>query len=313
MSRIIVVGSLNIDIVTRVKRFPLPGETLSACDTQFIPGGKGANQAVAAARCGASVAMVGAVGEDAFGRAIQTALTHEQIDTTALVVKPSNTTGCAIITVDKDAHNTILVSSGANAHLLYEEVASAIWRDCAAVLLQNEISLAVTRNTVRDAKAHGVPVYYNPSPVLSSPDVVEIVAQTDYLFVNEHEARALTDVIVDSPASAFHAASVLCQMGARTVVVTLGDQGAVMITDEGTSLHMPAYSVAALDSTGAGDTLVGAFAAAILTAHSASEALRRACAAAALCVTRLGAQAAMPTKAQIDGYLALPRHRRWEE
>lgn len=304
MADIVVVGSVNMDIVSHVQRLPAPGETHTAHSMRVNPGGKGANQAIAAARSGASVIMVGALGDDDFGRQLAGVLAAEQLFVAALTYKSGSESGCAMITVDDAGQNTIVVAPGANGLLDEADLYTTEWSDCTAIVLQNEIPLSVSLCAAQRAKECGLTVFYNPSPVMLGEQTLRLLAQADYLFVNEHEASALTDYKVFTPQSAAQAARALGAMGAGAVVVTLGEQGAVLRTRNGEIYHAPAYCVDAVDTTGAGDTMIGSFAAAVTAGKSDVEALSWATAAAALCVTQSGAQSAIPTWHQVSSFLA---------
>lgn len=293
-----------MDIVSRVEHFPARGETIAARDTVFILGGKGANQATAAVRCGAAVRMIGAVGDDVFGQALAASLHNDGIDISGLVVKQGVTSGCAIITVDELGQNSIVVSSGANGNLEESDLQAEYFKGFDVLLLQNEVPWSVTKRALQSAKERGMTILYNPSPVIFVDSVRAILSQIDYLFVNEHEAASLSGCHVSSPQSAAQVATVLRKLGARAVVVTLGDQGAVLQTEHAQTYHVPAQCVNVVDTTAAGDTMIGAFVARHLAGHSMLDALVWASAAAALCVSRSGAQSSIPTFAQITTFLS---------
>ena len=314
MAQVVVVGSINMDIVTRTERFPKPGETLQAQETSFHPGGKGANQAVAAARLGATVAMVGAVGEDPFGHALQTELTSFGIDTSTVRILPGASTGIASITVDDKGRNTILVSPGANAGFRLADVVhhQAVWDGCKMVLVQNEILPETTTSIIHYFDAHGIRVLYNPAPVTPLTD--NVLAHVDTVVVNEIEGSQLTSLIVTDTQSAVTAARRLLNFGAKNVVLTMGAKGAVFVSKT-QALYVPSVEVDVVDTTAAGDTFIGAFAAAVSTrveirppAQSAevdvADALRFATAAAALSVTQPGAQASIPSLNDVNFFLA---------
>jgi ribokinase len=309
VAKIVVVGSINMDIVTRTQRFPEPGETLQAKDTSFHSGGKGANQAVAAAKLGAAVAMVGAVGDDPFGHVLRTELTSAGIDTSAVRMVPGASTGIASITVDDKGRNAILVTAGANARFHLEDVVGGgVWDGCEMVLLQNEILPETTIATMRHFDARGIRVVYNPAPVTPLPK--DVLPHVDTLVVNEIEASRLTGFEVTNLASAVTAAETLMHFGARNVVLTMGGNGSVFAGKEAEGvLYVPSVKVDVVDTTAAGDTFIGAFAAA-LCAQAASgegniaEVLRFATAAAALSVTKPGAQPSIPSLADVQLFLA---------
>lgn len=302
MAEIVVIGSINMDIVTRTERFPEPGETIHANNTVFHPGGKGANQAVAAARLGADVAMVGAVGDDAFGRALRSELTSNDINISCVRCIADASTGIASITVDKAGRNTILVSSGANTRFSLEDavVDERIWDNCQLVLLQNEILDETTYSAVRQCKAMGIRVVYNPAPMRTlHADMLQYV---DVLVVNEIEASALAGEQVTDVESAVTSGRTLMESGCGSVIVTLGGSGCVFINRE-KALYVPAIPVDVVDTTAAGDTFIGAFAAASRSHATMEDVLSFATGAAALSVRRHGAQPSIPTLHEVRAVL----------
>jgi ribokinase len=308
MGKIAVVGSINMDVVNRVDRHPLPGETVSGLETAYIPGGKGANQAVAAARAGAQVLMIGAVGQDPFGGPLVEALGKAGVDT-AGVLEKEGTSGMAFITVDAHGENNIILSSGANGRLSVEDMEAGLIGAAAGdvgvgldgVLLQNEIPWETTSAAVRRARALGATVYLNPAPARKVED--EVLALVDVLVVNETEAAAISGMKVDSRENAEAAAEWLLGRGVREVIVTLGAAGVVYASKEGERVSVPAFRVEAVDTTAAGDTFIGAYAAARNRGDSVQEALRWANAAAAIAVTRPGAQSSIPYADEVYRWL----------
>ncbi len=310
MGKIAVVGSINMDVVNRVERHPLPGETVSGLETAYIPGGKGANQAVAAARAGAQVLMIGAVGRDPFGGPLVEALGKAGVDT-ARVLEKKGTSGMAFITVDAHGENNIILSSGANGKLSVEDMEAGLI-DAAAgdggvglggVLLQNEIPWETTSAAVRRARTLGATVYLNPAPARKVED--EVLALVDVLVVNETEAAAISGIKVDSREHAEAAADWLLGRGVREVIVTLGAAGVVYASKEGERVSVPAFRVEAVDTTAAGDTFIGAYAADRDRGASVQEALQWANAAAAIAVTRPGAQSSIPSADEVDRWLEI--------
>ncbi len=293
-----VVGSLNLDLVVRVPHHPGPGETVLGSDYATYPGGKGANQAVAAARAGAQVEMWGAVGSDGFGRFLKENLDQNGVDTRHLreLEGPS---GIALITVDRAGQNRIVVSPGANGR--YTPAHLPPWTAAALVLLQLEIPLATVQAVAEQAFAQGIPVLLNPAPVAPLPG--SLLRQVRYLVLNESEAAALAQSPVETPAQAEKVAQALQQQGIPTVIITLGGAGLVWADGEERG-HLPAHPVLVVDTTAAGDSFCGALAACLAAGKSLREALRFANAAAALCVTRPGAQPSLPHRAEIEAFLA---------
>jgi len=305
VSDIVVVGSLNMDIVTRVHRFPIPGETLHAMDTTFFPGGKGANQAAAAARLGASasVAMVGAVGADAFGKELTHTLSQDGINVCGVHVLPDVATGVASITVDADGRNSILVSAGANVRFRWQDAAAAkdAWDGCHVVLLQNEIAPETLEAAILSCAERGIRVLYNPAPAAHIDAL--LLRSVDTLILNEYEAEVVTGIVVSDDASAEQAATALVDRGVRQSIITLGENGLLYRDRDGTILRLPAFSVHVVDTTAAGDTFIGAYAVAVVEGQPLEEALKFASAAAALSVTRAGAQSSIPTRDEAEAFL----------
>ena len=303
MAEIVVVGSINMDIVTRTERFPTPGETLYASSTGFYPGGKGANQAVAASRLGANVAMIGAVGGDAFGVDIVRGLSRDGIDTRGVITVSEAATGVAIITVNAQGENSILLSPGANVQFSAAAVnANALpWDQCRVVLLQNEIAPVTNRNVILKAAERGIRVFYNPAPAFPMDD--EVLMCIDTLVLNEHEAGVISGISVEDERSAESAVNALIERGARSVVLTLGSQGVLYRGGIGAPIRLPAFQVAATDTTAAGDTFIGALAVSVMEGKPMEDALRFAQAAAALSVTKQGAQSSIPSRRLVKSFL----------
>lgn len=305
-ARIVVAGSVNMDLVFRTPRMPQPGETLMGRSFMQSPGGKGANQAVAAARMGAQVAMVGRLGADALGAALRQALANDGIDTSQLRDTPEVATGTACILVDDDAGNCIVLTGGANQAVGTEDIdaAAALIRASSLLICQLEIPLHSVLRALAIARSAGRPVILNPAPVQPLPDAV--LAGVDYLVVNETEASELSGIAVEGPdliASAGSAAAALRARGASAVLVTLGAHG-VYLSAHGLAEALPAVGVKAVDTTAAGDTFVGAFAVGLLEGLDLRAAATRAQYAAAITVTRPGAQSAIPARAEVDAFMA---------
>ncbi len=300
---VLVVGSLNMDLRIRTPRLPAPGETLTGSGFDTDGGGKGANQAVAAARQGARVAMLGAVGQDAHGAALLAALQADGIDTHAVERIAGTPSGTAAILLMPDGENSIVVIPGANHALTPERVRAQAdrLRQARVVVAQLECPLDAVAEALAIAREAGAVTVLNAAPVQPLGDA--LLGQLDWLVVNEIEAAALAGMPVPGPAEARAVAEQLRRRGPRQVLVTLGAEGLVLAGPEGT-LALPAPRVQAADTTGAGDTVVGALAAALAAGRPLREALTRAQAAAALAVTRLGTQSAMPTAAEVDALVA---------
>jgi ribokinase len=292
-AQIVVVGSLNMDLVARAPHLPLPGETVAGTGFATVPGGKGANQAVAAARLGARTAMIGCVGDDAFGERLRAGLLSDGIDCRALRTVDACSSGVAVIVVDTAGCNAIVVVPGANGRLTPADVDAAEPLIAAAtmVVLQLETPLATVEHAARRARALGKTVVLNPAPAQALP--ASLLALVDYLVPNEIEAAALAGMPVASVQDALLAAQTLRAAGAATVLVTLGAQGVVTASAQA-QVHAPAQRVEAVDTTGAGDTFIGGFCAALIQGRSVASAVAYGQAAAAICVTRLGAQPSIP-------------------
>ncbi len=294
---IVVVGSLNMDLVVRVARHPRMGETLLGGEFHTFPGGKGANQAVAAARLGAPVRMIGRVGRDAFGSALLATAQNDRVDTTYIQKDPDAASGVALITVSEDGQNTIVVAAGANGRLSAEDVyaAEAAFADAGAVVMQLEIPLPAVEAAARLGRKYGAATILNPAP--AQPFSAELLALSDYLVPNQPELRLLS-----GQADLEDGIQTLLDAGVTNLIVTLGEKG-VRWASAQQKIYIPAFNVRAVDTTAAGDAFVGAFAAGLAEGRSVEEALQRGCAAGALAVTRAGAQPSLPTRAEVDAFL----------
>lgn len=304
--RIVVLGSLNMDIVLRVPHAPAAGETLLGHSIAHIPGGKGANQAVSCAREGGRVGMIGCVGNDAHGQALRDALGRDGIDTAALRTSPGEPTGTALILVEDGGQNRIVMIPGANAQAEIDAPALRQQLQGAAFLVtQFEIPMGQVARAISVAHEAGCKVLLNPSPV--QPIAEPLWPRIDTLVVNEIEAQALCGQAADSPREAALAGQALRAKGVARVVVTLGARGAVAIDADG-ARHHPAPQVQAVDTTAAGDTFLGALAVALGEGQSFDEAVRLGIRAAALCIQQPGAQPSIP---QRDAVLQSPLPPDW--
>ena len=290
---IVVFGSMNMDLVVRVARAPRGGETLQGRSFLTNPGGKGANQAVACARQGARVAMVGCVGDDDFGKTLRNALVADGIDATH-VRTAGESTGVAVVMVDDEGENRITIIPGANDLLEADPAALA----GQYLLLQCEVPMPEVVSAARIMHARGATVVMNPAPVCQLPD--ELWSLVDILVMNEIEASELSGLPVADPASAAAAATSLRRRGPATAIVTLGSQG-VLVADEAGCRHFPANAVRVVDTTAAGDTFIGAMCAARAAGQTMDAAVMRGIQAATICVTRPGAQAAIPYLHELAG------------
>lgn len=298
---ILVIGSLNMDLVARCERLPERGQTIMGHDFFTAPGGKGANQAVAAARLGARVSMAGCVGRDAFGQSLVAGLRDAGIRT-GNVVPVDGPTGTALITIDAAGGNTIVVISGANlacdAALVDRALAGA--GGPGILLLQHEIAPDANAHAVQAARRAGWFVMLNPAP--ARPVSAGLLKLIDLVIPNETEAAAITGRAIANRGDAVTAARSLLAMGARAVIVTLGGDGAIYC-DASRAWHCPAVSVEAVDTTAAGDAYIGALAAAFAEPKPLEESLGFAAAAAALAVTRLGAQPSLASRAELAAFI----------
>jgi ribokinase len=297
--KVTVLGSLNMDISVTVPRLPGPGATVVGSAARFTPGGKGANQAVAAARLGADVRMVGRVGDDDFGRQLLAALHTEGIDADAVAIAAGIPTGLAVIAVDTEGENLIAVAPGANHHVGPPDVAAADATDRDILVVSAEIPAAA----IAAALALAGPCVLNLAPAPENAAALVAVGGQDleWLVVNESEAAAVLGRPIDGPAAAAVAAAELVARGPRHVVVTAGAHGAALASADGPhgAEVIEGFPVPAVDTVGAGDTFVGALAVALASGVPAPQAVRAAAAAGAAAVTRPGAQTAMPGPAEI--------------
>jgi len=300
-AKVVVIGSLNMDLVTRAPRLPRGGETLIGESFCTIPGGKGANQAVAAARLGAQVSMVGCVGSDAYGQQLRGALLAEGIDCQAVSVVDGSS-GVALIVVDDNSQNAIVIVAGANGALIPDVLDrfDEVLQGADVVICQLEVPDATVGYALKRARELGKIVILNPAPA-SHALPADWYACVDYLIPNESEAAVLSALAVDSLETAEAAAAHLIAAGAGKVIVTLGAQG-LMFANGASFEHFPAPRVKAVDTTAAGDTFVGGFAAALASGKSEVEAIRFGQAAAALSVTRAGAQPSIPTLLEVQAF-----------
>ena len=298
-SKVAVIGSANVDLTTFNDVFPRPGETIFGKKFDLGFGGKGANQAVAAHRCGAAAGIVAKVGSDLFGPAMIKHFEALGVDATYVRIAEGVSSGVAPIFVDPSGQNRIVVIKGANDTLSCEDIdaASPLLRASDTILLQFEIPLASVYHAIHFAKSNGIRCIVNPAPALP-PDFKE-VALADYFVPNESEAEAITGIPVHNLEEARKCASFLLAQGLSRVVITLGERGSLLATSEGMEL-IPAFKVSPIDSTGAGDAFIGSFAVFLAEGLTDQEALTRASLYAALSTTRVGTQKSFPTREEFD-------------
>ncbi|TZF86558.1 ribokinase (plasmid) [Pedobacter sp. BS3] len=303
---VLVVGSSNTDMVIKADHLPAAGETILGGTFFMNPGGKGANQAVAAARLGGNVTFICKTGNDIFGRQSVQLFEDEGINTSYLLSDSKNPSGVALITVDKDAENCIVVASGANAALNAGDLqkAQAVIEQAAIVLMQLEIPLETVQYVASTAAEKSVKVVLNPAPACELPD--DLLRKISIITPNKTEAEMLSGVQVNDMESAKKAARIICDKGVKTVIITLGQNGALVLHEDEFT-HVPAVKVEAVDTTAAGDVFNGALVVALSQNKSMLEAVAFACNASAISVTRLGAQSSAPYKRELDTFISIEK------
>ncbi len=302
--RVLVVGSINMDLVVGSRRMPQPGETIMGHTFATVPGGKGANQAVAAARLGAQVTFMGCVGGDEFGSELRKGLQREGISTQFLTSKAEVASGVALIQVDEKGENAITVVPGANSRLKLVDIpgARAAIEDADIVLIQLEIPLSTVAFTISCCRGAKVRIILDPAPVPAEP-IPEQLYQVDVLSPNQHEAEALTGIPITNPASAHEAAAMLVERGARQVVLKMGAAGAFVLDEAGVATDIGAFEAKVVDTTAAGDAFTAALGVGLARGMNAVEAARLGCAAGSLAVSKPGAQDAMPHWKDVAGLI----------
>ncbi|MEQ9410845.1 MAG: ribokinase [Fuerstiella sp.] len=297
--RILVVGSINMDLVVRSARLPAPGETLTGRSLQETPGGKGANQAVAAARLGAQVSMIGRLGEDGFGRVLRQNLAAEGITLEHVLPTAECSSGVAIIGVEDSGQNCITVIPAANGRLTPDDIEAhqSAFTNIDLLMLQLEVPLDTVLTAQQLARERSIPILLDPAPAVA--DFPAELLHVDYLCPNESEAALLTGRTVETIDDAEQAALTLKSQGANVVIVTLGDRGVVCCT-AGQTNHVAPTAVSVVDTTAAGDAFAAALAVQVAAGTSIKDAVRFACAAGALAASREGAQPAMPSLADVQ-------------
>lgn len=305
LPKVVVVGSINMDLVIRCDRLPVPGETIIAKSCLEIPGGKGANQAVAAARSGGHVRMVGRVGDDSLANRLKDNLRQQKVNLDNVLQSHNCASGIAVVTVESSGENAILVVPGANEKVSLEDLknAESVLRDADVVLLQLEIPIPTVQHAIEISKAAGVTVVLDPAPMCESlpPETLRV----DVICPNQSEAAALVKYEVKTIDDAHRAAQDLITMGARQVIVTMSDQGAVV--HDGLSSHwIEPVKIKAVDTTAAGDAFAGALAVQLANGKSLIDSARFAAAGGALAATKQGAQPAMPYRNEIKTLMENP-------
>ncbi len=299
-NNILVIGSINMDLVVNVERIPKAGDTILGSDVETFAGGKGANQAVAAAKAGGQVSMMGALGTDAYAKELLLGLKNVGINT-GLVLNTEGSSGIAFITIDIKGENMIVVSSGANRKITKQDLKKINFESYSYLVLQLEIPLDVVEEALIMAKAKNIKTILNVAPAQKLSQ--SVIKNIDYLILNEGEAALLANKQVSNKNSAKQAAKILVDKGANTVIVTLGADGLIWQSPESNG-DLDAHKITVVDTTSAGDCFCGAFAVALSENKDLENSLEFANAAAALATTKKGAQASLPNRAEIEKILA---------
>ena len=302
-ARIVVVGSSNTDMVVKSRRIPAPGETVVGGEFLVAAGGKGANQAVAAARLGAGVQFISRVGADAFGDQAIAGYRRDGINTDLIVRDPDNATGVALILIDEAGENAISVASGANHAMSLEDIdrAATAIRGAGVLVMQLELPLSIVARAAEIAAQAGVPVILDPAPAPEKPLPAALLRNITCIKPNVAEAEGLTGIHVTDESAAREAASALLGMGPSCAIITMGADGA-LLADESGVVPVPATPVAALDTTAAGDAFSGALALGWGAGLQRAEAVRLASSAGAFAATRMGAQPSLPSRSELEAF-----------
>ena len=300
MKNICVIGSLNMDLVVNVDTMPKPGQTIIGSNFKEVPGGKGANQAVAMARLNGNVSMIGKVGEDGFGQTLINSLKNDKVDTT-YIQTAKGATGVALITVDKNAQNSIVVSPGANFEVKEDDIDNNIEaiKNSDIVVLQLETPLNTIKYALNKAKELNKYTILNPAPAVKLDD--EIIKNVDLLTPNETELEIISGVSIETEEDIQKAAQIMIEKGVKELIVTLGSKGSLYINKE-TSMFKNAYKVEAIDTTAAGDSYTGALAVAFANGKNIEDAMDFASKVGALSVQKEGAQSSLPTLEDVENF-----------
>lgn len=300
MKNICVIGSLNMDLVVNVDTMPKPGQTIIGSNFKEVPGGKGANQAVAMARLNGNVSMIGKVGEDGFGQTLINSLKNDKVDTT-YIQTAKGATGVALITVDKNAQNSIVVSPGANFEVKEDDIDNNIEaiKNSDIVVLQLETPLNTIKYALNKAKELNKYTILNPAPAVKLDD--EIIKNVDLLTPNETELEIISGVSIETEEDIQKAAQIMIEKGVKELIVTLGSKGSLYINKE-KSMFKKAYKVEAVDTTAAGDSYTGALAVALSQDKNIEDAMDFASKVGALSVLKEGAQSSLPTLEDVENF-----------
>ena len=301
---VVVLGSMNVDLVTKVDKLPLQGETVFAETFLTENGGKGANQAVAAARLGAKVSMIGRVGSDDFGQQILQNLRAESVNTDKISKDSETGTGIALITVDAQSQNTIVVSSGANMNCGKPEIEhlESLLGSVDCLVLQNEVPYEVNLQAARLARENKIPVVWDPAPFVTGTQ--ELIKHVDFLTPNQNEAELLANCEITDEKSIHNAFLKIKESSDAVCLITMGEDGVYFLSGPGIN-QIPSFLVDSVDSVAAGDAFTGGFAVALSEGETLRSAARFGCASGALATTKLGAQSAMPFRKEVDQMINL--------
>lgn len=297
---VLVVGSSNTDMVVVTPRLPRLGETVLGGTLFMNPGGKGANQAVAIARMGVKVAFISKTGSDIFGHQFQQMFMEEGIDASCVFTDLNHPSGVALISVDNKGQNTIIVASGANAYLSIDDARQAdeLIQSCSMVLMQLEIPIETVMYVAERAYELGKPVVLNPAPAIDLP--LSLLEKLYLITPNETEAESISGITIIDEETAKQAAMCICKRGVKHVIITLGEKGAFVYSENQTGGLVPSFKVDVKDTTAAGDVFNGALVAALIEGRSLMQATEFACKASAISVTRSGAQVSVPYRREVD-------------
>lgn len=303
-AKVLVVGSCNTDMMVKAKHLPAPGETILGEKFYMIPGGKGANQAVAVARLGGEVTFVCKTGNDIFGHQSRQLFGEEGIDISYMLSDKTNPSGVALIIVNEKAENCIVVASGANANLLPDDLRfiDSVMDAYDVILMQLEIPMETVIYVAKLAHEKGKRVILDPAPAQDLPR--QLLQSVSIITPNKTEAQIISGVAITDETSAVRAAEVIAGMGVERVIITLGAKGCLVYSG-GTAGFVPACKAEAVDTTAAGDTFNGALAVALIERKNVADAVSFACKAAAICVTRIGAQTSVPYRAEVDNFQSI--------